>query len=263
MRDLTDLLRGTEAVVAEAAAKLVAMQGGPLRTERKDLLDIVTEADLAAEEIVIAGLKRLTPDAGFLAEEGGITQGRNGAQWIIDPLDGTINYARGLPWFSVTVAYHEDGEVRLGVTEAPVMGLTARYVAGHLATVDDKPARVSDTRSLSDAVVSVILTSHFSPDEVRRTAAVIGRLGNVVRGVRIVISGALEMALVASGRLDAFVSLKADVVSHAAATPLVRAGGGRVTRVDGGDSRIDDLEKIASNGHIHEELLAHLREVAP
>ena len=75
MPSLWTLLIGAEAVVSEAAAKLVAMQGSPLRTERKDLLDIVTEADLASEAIVVRGLRTLTPDAGFLAEETGSSQG--------------------------------------------------------------------------------------------------------------------------------------------------------------------------------------------
>ena len=78
MDDLTALLHGAEPVLAAAAAKLVALQHGPLRTERKDLLDVVTEADLAAEEIVVQGLTRLTPNAAILAEERGATAGRSG-----------------------------------------------------------------------------------------------------------------------------------------------------------------------------------------
>ncbi|MCP3388056.1 metallophosphoesterase [Bradyrhizobium sp. CCGB12] len=257
---LPTLLAGAEAVVGEAAAKLVAMQGTPLVTERKDRLDIVTEADLASEAIVVAGLKELTPDAGILAEESGTSQGTNGGRWIIDPLDGTINYAQGLPWFSVTVAYEVGDETKLGLINAPKVGLTARYLAGQGATIDGVPARVSTTRSLSDAVVSVVLTSHFSQDEIHRTTRVIELLGRVARGVRIVVSGAFEIAMVASGRLDAFVSLKADVVSHAAAMPMVWAGGGRVTTLTGNPCRNDDLDKIASNGLIHEELLSHLHE---
>jgi fructose-1,6-bisphosphatase/inositol monophosphatase family enzyme len=264
MASLADIAAGAEAVIAEAAAKLITLHGGPLRTERKDLLDIVTEADLASEAIVVAGLKKLTPAAAFLAEESGASQGTgeaaNGARWIIDPLDGTINYARGLPWFSVTVAYEIAGDVQIGLINAPKAGLTARYLAGKGALIDGAPARVSTTRALADAVVSVVLTSHFSPDEVRRTARVIERLGMMARGVRIVVSGAFEMAMVASGRLDAFVSLKADIVSHAAATPMVRAGGGQVTTLDGTACRLEDPDKIASNGLIHDELLSCLRE---
>ena len=254
------LFVGAEAVAAEAAAKLVEMQSASLRTERKDLLDIVTEADLASEAIVISGLKRLTPNAAFLAEESGASGNASSERWIIDPLDGTINYARGLPWFSVTMAYEIDGEITLGLVNAPKSGLTACYVRGEAATVDGISARVSETRSLSDAVISVVLTSHFSREDVRRTARIVERLGSVARGVRIVVSGAFEMALVASGRLDGFVSLAADIVSHAAAMPLIRAGGGEVTTLAGLPCKIEDLEKIASNGLIHDELLSNLRE---
>jgi len=245
------LLQGADAVVAQAAAKLVEMQTASLRTERKEHLDVVTEADLAAEEIVVQGLMKLTPEASILAEERGAVGDASGARWIIDPLDGTVNYATGLPWFSVTVAYEAQGEVQLGLVNAPKAGVQARYVRG-----------VTQTRSLSDAVISVCLTSHFSDDEIRRTVAIIDRLGRVARGVRVVVSGGLELSLVASGRLDAFVSIKADVVSHATGIQLVRAGGGRVSTLEGRDSSVEDLEKLATNGLIHDELLAQLREVA-
>jgi myo-inositol-1(or 4)-monophosphatase len=254
------IMRGAEPVLAEAAETLVAMQRAPRATTRKELRDIVTDADLAAEKIVIGGLTALTPGAAILSEERGFSGAAGGPRWIIDPLDGTINYAAGLPWFSVTVAYHDGNEVLVGLTKAPLAGVTGRYARGYLATINDQPAKVSGTRKLSDAIVSVILTSHFSPDEVRRTARIIERLGSLARGVRVIISGALEMTLVAGGQLDAFVSIKADIVSHAAAMPLVRAAGGRVTRLDGTPAKIDDLEKIASNGLIHDELLTCLNE---
>jgi len=255
MTDRRRLLEQAEYVVKTASETLVAMQGTQLHTERKTLRDVVTDADLASERLVIEGLRRLTPDAAILSEEAGATGPSGGPRWIVDPLDGTVNYAAGLPWFSVTVAYQEHGETQLGLTHAPVAGLLARYICGELATVNGKPARVSRTASLADAVISVVLTSHFSADEVRRTAAIIRRLGETIRGVRVVVSGAFELSLVAGGRLDAFVSVKADVVSHAAAMPLVRAAGGRVTTLEGRDALDDDEDKIASNGLIHEDLL--------
>jgi fructose-1,6-bisphosphatase/inositol monophosphatase family enzyme len=258
--DYAALLDSVQPVVARAAAKLVEMQRSPLHVERKDLLDIVTEADLAAEEIVVSGLLALTPGAAILAEERGAIQGAAPGRWIIDPLDGTINFANGLPSFSVTVAYELEGEICLGMISAPAAGLEARYARGRPATVNGMPAQVRPTSSLSDAVISVCLTSHFSDSEVRQTAAIIERLGRVARGVRIMVSGAYEMALVASGKLDGFISIKADVVSHAAGMQLVRAGGGRVTRLDGHDAAVDDLVRICSNGHVHDELLDHLRE---
>jgi myo-inositol-1(or 4)-monophosphatase len=105
-----------------------------------------------------------------------------------------------------------------------------------------------------------VLTSHFAQSDVARTAEAVRRLGNAARGVRIIVSGGLEMTLVADGQLDAFVSFKADAVSHATGTALVRAAGGRVTRLDGRDCDDDDLQRIASNGLIHDELMACLAD---
>jgi myo-inositol-1(or 4)-monophosphatase len=259
MTDLGALIGPADALAAQAADLLVAMQHTPLGVCRKERHDVVTDADLASERLVIEGLHALTPEAAILSEEAGASGPAGPFRWIVDPLDGTVNYACGLPWFSVTMAYQEHGRTILGLTHAPLAGIIARYSRDGLATVNDTPAQVTATRALADAVVSIVLTSHFSPDEIARTTAVIGRLAEVTRGVRIVVSGGLEMSLVAAGRLDAFVSLKADVVSHAAAMPLVRAAGGRVTTVTGHDSSDEDLEKIASNTLIHDELLAAIR----
>ena len=260
--DRCRLLEQAEAVVRRATDALVAMQRGPLSPRRKELLDIVTEADLAAERMLIEGLGDLTPNAAILSEEAGTSEGCEAQRWIIDPLDGTVNYASGLPWFSVTVAYQERGRTVLGLTHAPSAGLIARYLEGEIATVDDRPARVSQTDSLADAVISVVLTSHFSAEEVRRAAAIVGRLGGLTRGVRVVVSGAFEMSLVAAGRLDAFIGIKADVVSHAVGLPLVRAAGGRVSTLSGSDASDNDFEKVASNGRIHDELLEQITEAS-
>src|SRR6266545_7694633 len=117
-KDLMALMRGAEPVVAKAAATLVAMQRAPRATTRKELRDIVTDADLAAERIVIDGLRALTPGAAILSEERGFTGTATGPRWIIDPLDGTVNYAAGLPWFSVSAAYHDGGEALISLVES-------------------------------------------------------------------------------------------------------------------------------------------------
>jgi len=254
-----ELLTGAEAIAARAAQMLLAMRERPLDVARKQLRDVVTDSDLASERLVIEGLRALTPRAAIVSEEAGTSGHEESERWIVDPLDGTVNYASRLPWFSVTMAYQERGATRLGVLNAPLADVVARYVEGGVATINGQDAQVSSCASLADAVVSVILTSHFNEDEVARTAEAIRRLGNRARGVRIIVSGGIELCLVAAGRLDGFVSFKADVVSHAATMPLVRAAGGRVTRLDGNDSHDDDLQKIASNGLIHDELLECLQ----
>jgi myo-inositol-1(or 4)-monophosphatase len=254
------MLQRVESVLGAAAERLRVMQGTRLEVARKEGRDIVTEADLAAERILIDGLLAITPGAAILAEESGASGPPEGPRWVIDPLDGTVNYASGLPWYSSSIAYQEQGATELGLVHAPTAGLIARYIRGRLATVNDRPAAVSGVSSLGDAVVSVVLASNFTPDETRTACAIIDRLGRAARGVRIVVSGAYEMALVASACLAAFVTIKADACSHAAAMPLVRAAGGKVTRLDGGDCSDADAYKIASNGRIHAELLRCIRE---
>lgn len=257
----TSILDNAVTIAASAGARLREMQGSALDVKQKELRDVVTAADLAAERIVLDGLRAITPGVAILSEEQGASGPDGDARWIVDPLDGTVNYAAGLPWFSVTMAYQERGVTRAGVVLAPVADVLARYAEGGIATVNGHEARVSTRARLSDAVVSIVLTSHFADAEVARTAEAVRRLGGRARGVRIIVSGGLEMTLVADGQLDAFVSLKADVVSHAAAMPLVRSAGGRVTRLDGENAADDDLERIASNGAIHDELLACLRGI--
>ena len=256
---LLKLLDQAEALARRAGETLVRMQSAELAVARKELNDVVTAADLASERLVIDGLRALTPEAAILSEEAGFCGSEQAPRWIIDPLDGTVNYASGLPWFSVTLAYQEQGRTLLGLTHAPLAGLFALFAEGGIATVDGRPARVSETERLSDAVVSICLTSHYTADEANRTSDVIRRLAGLCRGVRVIVSGGLEMSLVAAGRLDAFIGLKADIVSHAAAMPLVRAAGGKVTTVEGQDSRDEDLEKVVTNGRIHEELLRAIR----
>lgn len=264
MTNPSALLPVVEALARRAGALLVAMQDEDLAPARKEGRDIVTRADLASERLLIDGLRQLTPDAAILSEEAGLSDGaaqRGGDMlWILDPLDGTVNYASGLPWFSVAMALCRGEEVALALTFTPRMNLLARHAAGAGTTIDGRAPAVSRVARLADAVVSVMLTSSFSPDDVARTLHIIGRLGNAARGVRIVVSGALELALVACGRLDAFVSIRADAVSHAGGMAFVRAAGGRVSTLTGADAGINGLEKIASNGHLHDELLMLLGE---
>ena len=258
MSSYAHILRGATAIADQAAATLVRMQGGPHNVSRKELRDVVTDADLASERLVLDGIRDLTPGAAILSEEAGASGGGE-ERWIVDPLDGTVNYAAGLPWFSVTMAYQRHGRTRVGIVHAPAAGLVATYVEGEGAWVNGRRAAVSSTRSVADAVISVVLTSHFTAGEVARTATAIRRLGERARGVRVIVSGGLEMCLVANAQLDGFVSLKADIVSHAAAMPLLRDAGGRITRLDGSDADDEDEIRIASNGHLHDELLEILR----
>ena len=149
-----EILRGAETIAERAAETLRAMRGRALEVSRKELRDVVTEADLASERIVLDGIRALMPDAAIVSEEAGSSGGKGGARWFVDPLDGTVNYAAGLPWFSVTMAYQEDGRTRAGVVNAPRAGVLARYAEGSIATVNGHDAQVSvaPIRSARDQV---------------------------------------------------------------------------------------------------------------
>lgn len=255
MQDRQSIAAAAEVVLRKATDQLVARQNEPLSVSRKELRDVVTEADLASERMLIDGLSAITPTAAILAEESGVTANTGTNRWIIDPLDGTVNYASGLPWFSGTVAYQEDGETVIGLTHGPRVPFFAKYIKGLCAEIDGSPARVSNVDRLDDAVVSVVITSHFNDEEVARVVRIVEALGKKARGVRTICSGSLEMTLVASGKTSGYIGIKSDAVSHAATMPLVVQGGGLVTNENGAPASDFDPIRIASNGRIHNELL--------
>ncbi|MFC0216969.1 myo-inositol-1(or 4)-monophosphatase [Pseudochelatococcus lubricantis] len=263
---LQHLFTGASGIVDRAAQLLVAMQARSRSVSHKELRDIVTDADIAAEELLIDGLRKLTPEADILAEETGETpgNGRPGTaplRWIVDPLDGTVNYANGLPLYSVTVAAQEGGETVLGIVQSPAVPLAAAFLKGGMATVNGRPARVSDVGTLADAIVCVSLTSSYEAATVARTTEIIRRLANRVRGIRVIVSGAFELSLVAAGQVDAFVGLRTDVVSHAAGMALVRAAGGMVTTLSGAPATDSDRERVFSNGRLHDAILREIGDV--
>jgi len=142
-----EILRGAEAIAERATKTLSAMHGRALDVSRKELRDVVTEADLASERIVLDGLRALTPNAAIISEEAGASGGQGAGRWLVDPLDGTVNYAAGLPWFSVTMAYQEDARTRAGVVHAPAVDLVARYAEGGIAAINGRNAQVSAQRA--------------------------------------------------------------------------------------------------------------------
>ena len=134
MTDLRALLQGADVVAARAAAEIVEMQRRDIDVTRKEHLDVVTAADLASGEARHRGPAGPHAEAAILSEEAGERGPADGPRWIVDPLDGTVNYAAGLPWFSVTLAYQEGGRTRLGITRAPALPLLAHYLEGGPAT---------------------------------------------------------------------------------------------------------------------------------
>jgi myo-inositol-1(or 4)-monophosphatase len=220
--------------------------------------DLVTEMDERAEELIVGRLGQAFPDDTILAEERGAAPGRSGRRWIVDPLDGTTNYAHGLPIFCVSIALEVDRRVELGVGYAP--SLDELYVAerGRGATVNGERLAVSSTTTLDES----LLTTGF-PYNIRETRdtnlSEYAAFAVRCRGVRRLGSAVLDLAWVAAGRLDGFWELRLGPWDVAAGRLFVEEAGGRVTNLVGGALDLEAPAVVASNGRIHEAMLAVLR----
>jgi myo-inositol-1(or 4)-monophosphatase len=252
-------------VAIEAARAAGRLLHAELRGTRRILFkgaptNLVTEMDERAEALIVERLTAAFPDDTVLAEERGAAVGRSGRRWIVDPLDGTTNYAHGVPIYSISIALEVDRRVELGVAYDP--SFDELYVAerGRGATVNDRPLAVSTTATLGES----LLTTGF-PYDIRETRDT--NLGEYAafavrcRGVRRFGSAVLDLAWVAAGRLDGFWELHLGPWDVAAGSLFVEEAGGRVTNLVGGDLELDAPELVASNGRIHEEMLTILREL--
>jgi myo-inositol-1(or 4)-monophosphatase len=246
-----DPLTTALAAAREGAAVLLDYAHRPLEiAEKGRRADIVTAADRASERAVIARLRADFPAASILAEESGSSAGSSDERWIIDPLDGTTNYAHGYPLYCVSIAYERAGELIAGVVLAPAMNecFAAEHGAG--ARVDGRPIAVSSIERVGDAMIC----TGFHPADFERNARYFAAASARAQAVRRDGSAALDLAYVACGRFDGFWEFDLYAWDVAAGTLLVREAGGHVTRVDGSAAAVDARSILATNRSIHSEL---------
>lgn len=192
--------------VAEEAAALVRecrSEGVEVADTKSSPVDVVTEADRAAERLIYARLTATRPDDGFLGEEGASADSSSGVTWVVDPIDGTVNFLYGIPQYAVSIAASRAGEVVAGVVVNVATGETFAATLGGGATVDGRPIRVRDDVALEQRLVA---TGFNYVAEVRRLqASAVARLLGTVRDVRRLGSAALDLCALGAGRLDAYV----------------------------------------------------------
>jgi myo-inositol-1(or 4)-monophosphatase len=220
--------------------------------------NLVTETDVAVEEHVARRIADRFPDHGILGEER-IRKEPSGSpahRWVVDPLDGTTNYVHGHPIFCVSIGLERDGTGLLGVILAPYLEELYAGERGHGATLNGVRCRVSEEPALDHA----LLASGFAyMQEGRTNLENWSRLSLVTRGLRRCGAAALDLAWVACGRYDGFWELDLSPWDVAAGALLVREAGGRVSDLAGGPAPRTGRETVASNGRIHEAMLAVLR----
>jgi len=233
----------------EAGERLRDAFGAEQAVRYKGEVDIVTEVDERAEQLIREILLGAFPNYGMLAEEGGWLSGDEDARWIVDPLDGTTNYAHGLPIFCVSIALEKAGEVVLGVVHDPIREETYVAERGEGATLNGEPIRVSDT----DEPIRALIATGFPYDRVQMPEALdlFGRFEVLSRGMRRLGSTALDLCYVASGRLDGYYERGIWAWDIAAGSLILEEAGGKVTDYRGGELDLEGREIVASNGAMH------------
>lgn len=257
---LVELAHGAGAVLLRYYGTLNAADADRKGGRRRDL---VSAADVEAERWI---LERIPAEDEVLAEESGRRQGDSGRLWVVDPLDGTINFLHGLPFWSVAIALVEDGELAAGVVFAPVLQMTFAARRGGGTTLDGRVTAVSEVADVSDAILSTGFP--YARDTLAdNNLENVPRVGAVAGGLRRLGSAALDLALVSCGRLDGFWELHLEPWDVAAGILLVNESGGRVTDFSGNDDLqvlLHGRNLVATNGQVHTQLrslLAPLRDV--
>jgi myo-inositol-1(or 4)-monophosphatase len=241
-------------LVTTAGAIQRARFGSVIRVEKKGAIDLVTEVDVEVERMARALLQSRFPDHDVLAEEMGGASTAASHRWVFDPLDGTTNFAHGVPIFCASLALEIDGEAVVGAVFDPNRQELFTAERGVGAWLNGAPIQVSSTATVIDA----LLVTGFPYDVHQTLDDVVGLFGAFVgraRAIRRLGSAALDLCWVGAGRMDGFWEERLQPWDTRAGALIVEQAGGRLSGLDGGPWDARGAHLLASNGHLHEQLL--------
>jgi myo-inositol-1(or 4)-monophosphatase len=256
-------MKETEEILQKA--QRLAREAGKIQRDRYETdieirtksaaIDLVTEVDHACEKLIVDALTRERPEDAILAEEGGGTDYEGAAwRWVIDPLDGTTNYAHGYPRFCVSIGVEHHGERTVGVVYDPLLDELYSAVRGGGASCNGRPIGVSPEADFANA----LLATGFAYDVHRSLEDNLNHFADVVKRARAVRrdgSAALDLCYVAAGRFDGFWEMKLHAWDVAAGLLIVEEAGGRISNMTGGPADRSGNQTVATNGHIHDTLI--------
>jgi myo-inositol-1(or 4)-monophosphatase len=249
-------------IVTRAGEIHLARQESGFRIDKKGEIDLVTEVDLECERMCREAIAERFPEHDVLAEEGGTessSRPRSRWRWVFDPLDGTTNYAHGLPIYCASLGLEVDGRAEVGAVYDASRRELFTAVRGGGAQLNGRPLAVSETSTLIDALI----VTGF-PYTVHRQAgdlvALFGAFLSRARAVRRLGSAALDLCYVAAGRFDAFWEQHLKPWDVAAGALIAEEAGGRVTDMDGSPFDPAAAHLVASNARVHDEMLTVIRE---
>lgn len=231
-----------------------------LDIEMKGDKNLITEVDKESERLIVAHLLSCFPDHGIVAEEGDYLQSDSPCRWIIDPVDGTTNYAHAYPWFCSSIALEVDGDLVAGVIYNPIYDELFTATKGGGAQLNANRLSVSTRATLNSSLLGTGFPYDCATDPANNFANFIA-FQKSARGIRRAGAAALDLAYVAAGRMDGFWELKLKAWDVAAGVLMIREAGGLVTTFDGSTYDIFNDRIVASNGLIHAEMLDKLSSV--
>lgn len=229
---------------------------GRFEVREKGRFDLVTQADLAAQEVVRRHVLGAFPEHGFLGEEGAAEPDGRDYRWIVDPLDGTTNYVHAVPHYAVSLALEHRGRLLVGAVFNPASGECFTAAEGQGAFLNDQPIRVSRIESLDQALAAMGLPAGMTPDS--PDLKVLLKALFQCQSIRRTGSAALNLCYLAAGRFDVCWSFSTKAWDVAAGVLMIREAGGEVAAVDGGPFSLDDPRLVAA---ANDRLLAQLRQM--
>ncbi len=259
-RDVGRFASVGEEVALEAGRFLMEHFHGRFKVARKGEINLVTEIDLAAEKLIVNRLLSAFPESSVLAEEMHAQTAGGALRWIVDPLDGTTNYAHGLPIFTVSIGLEIESVLEWGIVYNPNLEevFVARRGAG--AFLNGKPLQVSKTEQLGASLLATGFPYDIRTSE-KNNLNYFHDFALRSQGIRRGGSAALDLCYVSAGRFDGFWEMKLNPWDCAAGYLMVREAGGKVTNWRGEFGSIYERECLATNGMIHEQMMTVLREV--
>jgi len=243
--------------IAKAGKTVRAAFGKEQRITKKGEFNLVTEIDKAAERTALAVIRKKFPKHSILAEESPEVKGSDGC-WIIDPIDGTTNFAHGFPIVSVSIAFESEGRLKMGAVFDPTRDELFFAERGKGAFLNGKRVRVSRTKKLVDSLV----VTGFPYDRKKNPDAYLAMLRAFltrVQCIRRTGSAAIDLCYVAMGRFDGYYEMKLNPWDKAAGMLMVEEAGGRLTDFKGQLLGLSSVQNLATNGLIHREMLSALR----
>ena len=237
-----------------------------LKIETKERNDFVTEVDKASEHTIISALRKAYPEHGFYGEESGLHPGKNDGKdylWIIDPLDGTTNFIRGIPQFAISIACQYRGRLEHAVIIDPIKNEEYCASRGQGATLNSKRIRVSNRRGLEGALIGTGIP--FMQPGIAHLDSYLNMMRALLgdtAGIRRAGAAALDLAYVASGRLDAFWEIGLKEYDMAAGVLLIQEAGGLVSDLNGGSNFLKSGQLVCGSPRCFKETLQRIRPFA-